>query len=388
MDKLLENNEYLNISTHTIDAKLESLVQLEVPLLKEVFKKYLSIEGVEFYNQMSLAFPVEDFKNKDVNLKYFHNGKIVMTGCRHMYDATNTLDQFLKLIKNNNETLKITPEICQDIQINNVRISMINTDISINGLINAKINQIFDYNLLKDIKLNVLKIEYNTEQEYCELQYPINPKKLNSVESSEHHKYYIPIKIYNDGRTVIKIPKYRYIKLPKPNSKMKKKRSETVKLTINDDIKPILNELTLDLNKNKKNLKLDTDLKFTDFHLPLIDYHFKSEEDLRDLIMDLYKMQEDLPDEYCTYEPCTYHGLNHKYIFMDECTSKVHDHSFLKSSKSAKNKEAIDCKCEKGTFLVFQSGHIIMIAKTYKQINTLFDYIQKYLFEKKDELIF
>jgi hypothetical protein len=388
MDKLLENNNVLNISTHTIDAKLESLVTLEVPLLKDVFKKYLSVEGVEFYNQMSLAFPVDDFKNKDVNLKYFHNGKIVMTGCRHMQDATNTLDTFLNLIKKNDVTLKISPEICKDIQINNVRISMINTDISINGLIHGKVNQPFDTSLLQDIKLNILKTEYNSEGEYCELQYPINPKKLNSVEDSEHHKYYIPIKIYNDGKVKIKIPKYRYIKLPKPNSKMKKKRSETVKLTINDDIKPIITKLTDVLNKNISKLKIKSEIKFIDYHLPFIDYHFESEDKLRDLIMDLYEMQEDLPDEYCTYEPCTYHGLNHKYIFMDGCSAKVHDHSFLKSSKISKNKELINCKCEKGTFLAFQSGHIIMIAKTYKQIQTLFDYMRQYLIEKKDLLIF
>lgn len=388
MDKLLENNDVLNISTHTIDAKLESLVQLEVPLLKEVFKKNLSVVGVEFYNQMSLAFPVEDFKNKDVNLKYFHNGKIVMTGCRHMNDATNTLDKFLKLIKNNENILKITPEICKDIQINNIRISMINTDISINGLIHARVNQSFDTSLLQNIKLNVLKTVYNSEQEYCELQYPINPKKLNNVESLEHHKYYIPIKIYDDGKVKIKIPKYRYIKLPKPNSKMKKKRSETVKLTINDDIKPIIKELTQVLNKNNDKLNIKSELKFIDYYLPFIDYHFESEDKLRDLIMDLYKMQEDLPDEYCTYEPCTYHGLNHKYIFMDKCSAKEHDHSFLKSSKISKNKELINCKCEKGTFLVFQSGHIIMIAKTYKQIHTLFEYMRQYLIEKKELLIF
>ena len=104
--------------------------------------------------------------------------------------------------------------------------------------------------------------------------------------------------------------------------------------------------------------------------------------------MDLYKMQEDLPDEYCTYEPCTYHGLNHKYIFMDQCSAKEHDHSFLKSSKIAKHKELINCKCEKGTFLAFQSGHIIMIAKTYKKIQTLFDYMRQYLIDKKDLIIF
>lgn len=386
MEKLLENNPFLNISTHTIDAKLESLVKLEVPLLKDVFKNYLSVEGVEFYNQMSLAFPVKDFKNKDVNLKYFHNGKIVMTGCRHMEDATITLDTFLKTIKSNSKALQISEDICKDIQINNVRISMINTDISINGFIQAKMNQTFDTKLLKDIKLNVLKTVYNSELEYCELQFPINSKKLNSVEESEHHKYYIPIKIYNDSKIEINIPKYRYIKLPKPNSKMKKKRSETVKLTINDDIKPIIGKLIEVLNKNKNILKLKSELKFINYYLPLIDYHFESEDKLRDLIIDLYKMEENLDN--CTYEPCTYHGLNHKYIFMDECTSKVHDHSFLKTSKSTKNKEAKNCKCEKGTFLVFQSGHIIMISKTYKKIQTLYDYMKDYLIENKDLLIF
>lgn len=385
MEKLLENNQFLNISTHTIDARLESLVKLEVPLLKDVFKKYLSVEGVEFYNQMSLAFPVKDFKNKDVNLKYFHNGKIVMTGCRHMFDATSTLDKFLKIIKLNGESLKISEEICKEIKINNIRISMINTDISINSFIQARLNEPFDIKLLQSIELGIKKI-YNLEYEYVELHYPIISKKLNSIEKSEHHKYYIPIKIYNDGKVEIKIPKYRYIKLPKPNSKMKKKRSETVKLTIEEDIKPMICKLTDIFNKYKKDLKLESELKFTNYYLPLIDYHFESDDKLRDLIIDLYKMEENLDN--CTYEPCTYHGLNHKYIFMDECTSKVHDHSFLKTSKSTKNKDTKDCKCEKGTFLVFQSGHIIMISKTYKKIQTLYNYMKDYLVENKDMLIF
>ena len=51
-------------------------------------------------------------------------------------------------------------------------------------------------------------------------------------------------------------------------------------------------------------------------------------------------------------------------------------------------KEAKNCKCEKGTFLVFQSGHIIMISKTYKKIQTLYDYMKNYLNENKDLLIF
>ena len=190
MEKLLENNQFLNISTHTIDAKLESLVKLEVPLLKEVFKKYLSVEGVEFYNQMSLAFPVEDFKNKDVNLKYFHNGKIVMTGCRNMYDATSTLDKFLKIIKLSGEDLKISEEICKEIKINNIRISMINTDISINSFIQARVNQPLDIKLLQSIELGIKQI-YELDSGYVEIQYPINSKKLNSIEKSEHHKYYI-----------------------------------------------------------------------------------------------------------------------------------------------------------------------------------------------------
>ena len=386
MEKLLQNNNFLNISTHTIDANLQSLVKLQLPLLKDIFEEFLIINGVEFYNQMSLSFPVKDFKNKDVNLKYFHNGRIVMTGCRHMEDATTTLDKFLSLIKERYEVLKISSEISQEIQITNIRISMINSDICINGLIHAKINNKLNFNLLKKIKLDDINLEYNQTEKYCQLNFQINHKKLNNIKESEHHKYYIPIKIYDNGIIVIKVPKYRYIKLPKLNSKMKKKRSETVKLTINDDIKPVISKLIEILNNNKNTLKVEDNFKIYDYYLPLIDYHFKSDEELRDLIINLYDMETDLDN--CTYEPCTYHGLNHKYIFMDKCTSKVHDHSFLKSSKTTKNKESINCKCEKGTFLVFQSGHIIMISKTYKKIQILFDYFKQYLVEKKDSIIF
>jgi TATA-box binding protein (TBP) (component of TFIID and TFIIIB) len=400
MEKLLHNNEFINISTHTIDANLQSLVTLSSDILAVIFKDYLTTktsknllknkknksgEDEEFFNQISLAFPVSDFDNKDINLKYFNNGKIVMTGCRSMQDATQTLDRFLNDIKQNYETLKISKEIVDEVKITNVRISMINTDISINGLIQGKINKDINLKLLKKIKSDLIRPEYNNDDSYCQLNFIINSKKLNYIEKSEHHNYYIPIKIFEDNKIEIKVPKYRYIKLPKPNSKMKKKRSETIKLTINEDIKDIISKLIIFLKDNSKKLKIKNSdsIDVTDFYLPLIDYHYKKDEELRDLIINLYDMNEDLDN--CTYEPCTYHGLNHRYIFMDGCTSEIHDHSFLKSTKNKKTK---DCKCEKGTFLVFQSGHIIMIAKTYKKIQTLFEYMKEYLVENKHLVIF
>ena len=388
MEKLLKNNDFLNISTHTIDAHFESLVKLEVPLLKEIFNDFLSTDGIEFYNQMSLAFPVNDFKNKCINLKYFHNGRIVMTGCRSINDATNTITSFLKIIKENYKILKISKDISDNIKVLNIRISMINTDISINSVINCKLNEEFKFEKLKSIDSSIIK-ELNDD--YCMFGFQINEKKLTYIQKDEHHNYYIPIKLFKDGNIVIKCPKYRYIKLPKQKSKIKKKRSETVKLTINDDIKCNI-ELFLQFlkdNNDKLNFKNVNKLNIVDYYLPLIDYKYKPDEELRDLIINLYDMNNDLNNS--TYEPCTYHGLNHKHIFMDNCESEEHDHSFLKNSKSskyAKNSKTKLCKCEKGTCLVFQSGHIIMIAKTYKHISVLFEKMKNYFIDKKDEVIF
>jgi TATA-box binding protein (TBP) (component of TFIID and TFIIIB) len=413
MEKILEHNNFINISTHTIDATLESLVPLPGILFLEIFKDYvigyekkkdkaeklksMKASKEEFMNQISFAFPINDpnLKNKDINLKYFSNGRIVLTGCRSKNDAISTLDYFLDTIKTNYDKLKITSEIADEIKIMNIRISMINTDISINGLIQGKINKNIDLNLIKKLSetltSDIIRPEHNQNEDYCQLDFPINVKKLNYIDPPEHKNYYVPIKIFQDQTIEIKVPKYRYIKLPKSKSKMKKKRSETVKLTINDDINSIIENMIQFLTDNKEKLNIDDQesIKMSDYYLPLIDYHFKSE--LKDLTINLYDMYLNLMEKnlgYCRYEPCTYHGLNHKYIFHEDCNAKIHDHTFLKSSKTKKNKLDNKCNCEQGTFLVFQSGHIIMIAKTYKQIQTLFDYMRQYLIDNKDLIIF
>ena len=133
-------------------------------------------------------------------------------------------------------------------------------------------------------------------------------------------------------------------------------------------------KLFIDLiNKNHKELLIPDDciddVKIQDYKIAMINSNFKT-----NLQFNLYSFQKLLSNS--SYEPCTYPGINHKYIFYNDCDMKNCDHVNFKK-----------CKCTRTTLLIFQSGNIIITGgKNIKQINIVYDYITEIIKKNKNKI--
>jgi len=152
-----------------------------------------------------------------------------------------------------------------------------------------------------------------------------------------------------------------------------------------DEIKKKTYEF-LKINQDSSYLQSKTDIianiNYFNFEIVLINsdfaVNFKIKRDnLYNLLLDRYKI-------ICSYEPCTYPGVNTKYYW----NKKVFDTNFPGccicdnkcSGKGGKGLKDGDCK--KVTISVFQSGNIIITgARTQEQINICFKFITKTLYD-------
>ena len=138
-----------------------------------------------------------------------------------------------------------------------------------------------------------------------------------------------------------------------------------------DNAKEVCNLFVKYIKENYKILLISEnsldDIEIINYKIAMINSNFKT-----NLQFDLYKFQEILPKS--SYEPCTYPGINHKYIFKNDCDLKNCDHINFKK-----------CKCTRTTLLIFQSGNIIITGgKTIKHINIVYDYITNIIHKNKD----
>jgi TATA-box binding protein (TBP) (component of TFIID and TFIIIB) len=137
--------------------------------------------------------------------------------------------------------------------------------------------------------------------------------------------------------------------------------------------KEVCNLFLEEIKKNYEKLLINEsaldELEIIDYKIAMINSNFKT-----NLQFDLYKFQSILPKS--SYEPCTYPGINHKYIFHNDCDLKNCDHINFKK-----------CKCTRTTLLIFQSGNIIITGgKTIKHINTVYNYINDIINKNKNEI--
>ena len=129
----------------------------------------------QFYNCFSLK--IQATPTSTVNMKFFNNGSITMTGCIEDNSAKNALKKIIKYLKKNNEKFKF-PEDIKSINYANLRTTMINYNFKLNFSIN------------RDKLYDILKNKHDLFVSY-------EPEKYQAVKISF---MYNKTNIYNDGK--------------------------------------------------------------------------------------------------------------------------------------------------------------------------------------------
>ena len=128
----------------------------------------------QFYNCFSLK--IQATETSIVNMKFFNNGSITMTGCIEDDSAKNALKKIIKYLKKNNDKFKF-PEYIKNIKSANLRTTMINYNFKLNFSIN------------RDKLYTILKNNHDLFVSY-------EPEKYQAVKISY---MYNKTNIYNDG---------------------------------------------------------------------------------------------------------------------------------------------------------------------------------------------
>jgi len=128
----------------------------------------------QFYNCFSLK--IQATPTSIVNMKFFNNGSITMTGCIEDISAENAIKKIIKYLKKNNKKFK-NPEYIKNINFSNLRTTMVNYNFKLNFSIN------------RDKLYFILKNNHDLFVSY-------EPEKYQAVKISY---MYNKTNIYNDG---------------------------------------------------------------------------------------------------------------------------------------------------------------------------------------------
>jgi TATA-box binding protein (TBP) (component of TFIID and TFIIIB) len=144
---------YLNIELSPSVPKVKYLTNIRSIIIEPVKKKRVKKSKIDepmdinvkhkvqkkiFPNQITLIISI----NKDVNMKVFTNGKLQLTGCKTMDDATKTIEKFISILETHNTKFKSLSNIVQPNSIKYTEPKVQN----MNGY----------YNLLNTLNLNEL----------------------------------------------------------------------------------------------------------------------------------------------------------------------------------------------------------------------------------------
>tara|TARA_B100000780_G_scaffold279105_1_gene255612 strand:- start:3381 stop:4388 length:1008 start_codon:yes stop_codon:yes gene_type:complete len=105
-------------------------------------KKKKVKKGNQFFNCFSIKIKTDE---NNVNMKFFNNGSITMTGCIGSNSAENALNKIIKYIDTNIDKFD-RPDELHDIKFMNLRTTMVNYNFGLN----FKINRIKLFNILKN----------------------------------------------------------------------------------------------------------------------------------------------------------------------------------------------------------------------------------------------
>jgi TATA-box binding protein (TBP) (component of TFIID and TFIIIB) len=115
-----------------------------------------------FPNQLTVVINI----NKDINMKVFTNGKLQLTGCKSIDDATKTIEKFINVLETHSTKFKSLSNIMKPntIKYTEPKIQNINAYYNIQNTLN--LNELYNYLLIdfkkKDTDLFCVSLEPTT----------------------------------------------------------------------------------------------------------------------------------------------------------------------------------------------------------------------------------
>ena len=143
------------------------------------------------------------------------------------------------------------------------------------------------------------------------------------------------------------------------------------------------------LISNLKNIEglLPEDTKMDYFNIVWINSDYKSSFEIKRPV--LHQLLVNKYNIFSKFEPCIYPGVLSSFFWNEDYKNK-HDKSlgkcYCKNLCSGKGEGKGDGQCKKITISVFQSGSVIIGAKTYVQILDAYKFISNVFNDHKDEL--
>lgn len=143
-----------------------------------------------------------------------------------------------------------------------------------------------------------------------------------------------------------------------------------------DDILPAIQLLIIELS-NKQIISKDTIIEYYDIVMINSDFDIGYKLNREMLYRHILSM-----GIFCTYEPCTYPGVNIKYYVNNK-------NNGICNCSNRCNGKGKDDQCKKVTVAVFKSGKIIITgAQTLDQVKEVHTFIKNLLINKKNQFRF
>ena len=302
----------------------------------------------DFSNQCTILVRPPGF-TKDINLKVFGNGKIIICGSLSTGEGDLAIDIFRKKIK----PLEYDYQILHDTKFSDFFTNVRNylKYIEKNYIIFLKLFSIYGVNINLQLDL-VLNKKLVRKYQIKDMNGKITEIDLHKQSLEDLIKQNIIIKgSPKDCEDYLKlIQVFNICHLYYNNTHF------LIKLNQSDDrVINLFNDL---YNFQKKRLpvtfdikKLDCDqnpvIKINNYNTMFYSMYYLDRELFAQLLSNKYK---DIIASV-KFEPCKYQGINAKYISRIHCTSDC---------KSTGGKKTSSCPCKEISFLIFQAGKIII----------------------------
>jgi TATA-box binding protein (TBP) (component of TFIID and TFIIIB) len=290
----------------------------------------------DFSNQCTVVVRIGD-DSREINLKIFGNGKIVITGSL----SKDCGKVAVQLLKKYTRDLMDTYQIRSDIKLTNLfdNVASYLKYINKNYLIFLKFCSIYNINvdLRLDLVLNKKFVSKYKEQsdEPCD---PIKEGVLSSATDDDLDKYLRMIQVFNICHMYV------------TNEALLKQLTDT-----NDPIHHLIHDLfefkprTLPITFDLASFDQDFEVIVENYNTVFNSGFNHNRELFTQILNDKYKTNGTITS--AKFEPTNYQGINVKYV------SRVLCHPACTSTGKKKNTK---CLCKEISFLIFQKGKIII----------------------------
>lgn len=388
--------KYLNIDNEIIGLKYNyaDFSVMKGKYSTTIYKK-AKIKNIDkinkklFYNQITIIY---NNNGNNVNVKLFKNGSLHLTGCKHIdegVEISKSIYEKLTKLKNKTDTILLTKDI-NGVLLDNDNLIYSHTNKQIIGYLSKnqnhkESNSLFEYNNnSKNSNTYIIN-----KKEYI-IDYKTNMFISKKIETQRRRF------IYNfDGEYI----GYSKIELLKNKNKFYKNNINIYFDTSNDLIyhnsDNIIGKVVYDINNSSINdVSSIPDIIEVEYNCnPFIDKeyyldtnskYFKDSIDLNVNCINVYcninfvinrqRFYEKLIslNYICKYKPESYSGI--KLFYKLNLTSNLHSPSTFENTTNGLCTCTSKCTCINITFLIFQSGNIIITGfKTIEQIKPITD---------------